>query len=398
MSAARLAWGLFGAFAAVWLALLGLTVFGPASTENLLALVIVSYPLVGALVASRLPGNAVGWLLLGTGVALVLGALADACLSASPPIAPTLSAWVSNWTWGLAVVVPSTLLPLLFPDGRLVSRRWRPALWLAVAATATGLVGQAFRPGAFDPETISAPPENPLGLGGALGDLATAMADAGGVMSVAAVLAAGASLVARFRRSRGAERQQLKWFAYAALLAVMGLVVAIASSELSAGGALDAAAVAGWFTALLAIGIGIPVATGIAVLRHRLYDIDVVINRTLVYAALTATLAGTYVGSVLVLQLVLSPGSGLAVAVSTLAAAAVFRPARARIQATVDRRFYRRRYDAQRTLAAFATRLRDEIELDALSAELRDVVAHTVQPAHVSLWLRSRNASRTAGP
>ena len=397
MTAPRLAWALFSVSLTLWLATLALAL-GPATTDHLLALLGLGYPLVGALIASRLPANPVGWLLLATGLVLMLGVTADASLSGSPPVAPVLAAWVSTWSWGLAVTLATAILPQLFPDGRLVSRRWRPALWLAIAAAAGGALGQAFQPGAFDSNVLSPPPQNPFGIGGAPGDFLLALSDVAGVLAIPAALAAAASLTVRFRRSRGVERQQLKWFAYAGLLAVAGLLVALVVSQAAAGTALDALAIAGWFTALLAIGVGIPVATGLAVLRHRLYEIDLVINRTLVYAALTATLAGTYAGCVLLLQLVLSPGSDLAIAASTLAVAAVFRPARTRIQAGVDRRFYRRRYDAQLTLEAFAARLRDEVELDALGAELRAVAVQTMQPAHVSLWLRRRNGSRTAGP
>ena len=194
----------------------------------------------------------------------------------------------------------------------------------------------------------------------------------------------------RLRRSCGVERQQLKWFAYVASMIVVGLSLATLSSLDSDSTWAQVAGPVGWFTALVMAGIGIPVATAFAVLRHRLYEIDVVIHRTLVYGALTSTLGVAYLASVLTLQWLLSPGSDLAIAASTLAVAALFRPARTRIQALVDRRFYRSRYDAQRTLEVFAARLRDEVVLDALDAELRAVVRDTVQPAHVSVWLRAR--------
>jgi hypothetical protein len=289
----------------------------------------------------------------------------------------------SEYVWfGLAVV----FLPLLFPHGRLPSRRWRPALWLGGAGVALGAVGSALTPGPFELREGSRI-DNPLGVEGgvpeALGLFST-------LAQVIAVVLAAASIVIRFRRARGVERQQLKWFAYVGVLAIMCLFVAMVSSSLAGDDAPvpTALAVVGWLTGLALVGLGLPAATGLAILRHRLYDVDVVIRRTIVYAALTITLGVTYLGLVLLVGLAVGR-SGFAVTVSTLAVAALFRPALRRIQAVVDRRFYRRRYDAARTLEAFGLQLRDELDLEALAADLRGVIDQTMQPAHVSLWLRS---------
>ena len=213
------------------------------------------------------------------------------------------------------------------------------------------------------------------------GTITQVIGGVGFALMLIAVVASAASLVVRFRRSRGDERQQLKWVTAAAAVFV---VIFMTPIEEFAGDDI------GFATLLLGLLI-VAAAVAIATLRYRLYDIDVVINRTLVYGALTATLAAVYIGTVLLLQLALdglTSGSDLAVAGSTLAAAAIFRPARGRIQQTVDRRFFRRRYDAARTLESFSSRLRDQVDLGALEAELRGVVAETVQPSQVSIWLR----------
>jgi hypothetical protein len=239
------------------------------------------------------------------------------------------------------------------------------------------LAGFSFTPGEFE----DLPAVNPVGLGDPLGTAAEVANGLGFLLLVVGTLAAIASIVVRFRRSRGIERQQLKWVTVGAALLPLSQ---IPSGDLGyAGLLLGALVIAG--------------AVAIAMLRYRLYDVDVVINRAVVYGALTATLALAYLGSVLLLQLALRPlteSSNLAIAGSTLAVAALFRPARSRIQRAVDRRFYRHKYDAQRTLEAFAARLRDEVNLGALNSELSAVVRETLRPAHVSLWLKAPEAGR----
>ena len=337
----------------------------------------------GLLVASRHPSNPVGWLFLGIGVFEGLDELAQAygeraAHDALP--AGEIGAWVTTWIW----IPTPTLLALvfvLFPDGRLSSRRWRIVPVLGLAGCALAVPGFALSPGGG---TEYAGGENPFGVQGLVIDLLVAL---GMGFLMAALIAAAASLFFRFRRARGVERQQLKWFALAA--SCFGVAAPVT-------GALWTQTILAEVLLLFALAM-IPVAAAIAILRYRLYDIDVVINRTLVYGALTATLALAYLGSVILLQLALRPltqESGLAIAASTLAVAALFRPARQRIQRTVDRRFYRRKYDATRTLERFGARLRDEVDLDALGADLRAVVNDTMQPAHVSLWLRAPEASR----
>jgi hypothetical protein len=339
--------------------------------------------LAGAVAVSRRPRNAVGWLLLSAGLSLSLTMLTDTLywhLAFGRETAPEGAkwfAWVEAWSWVPAVVCLFGLLPFLFPTGATPSPRWRPAAWVTGGAGVVVLVTSAFRPGSL--ESIKWV-DNPIGVEGfgleAIGIVAF-------VVFLVGALAGVVSLVVRYRRSHGIERQQLRWVVAAGCLLLLSFLVS---------GILTSAwnEQAGWVAMLIGL-LALVAAIAVALLRYRLYDIDVVINRTLVYGALTAILAAAYLASVLLLQLLLSgitKDSGLAVAASTLAVAALFRPARSRIQATVDRRFYRRKYDAARTLERFGTRLRDELDLDALGSELRAVVADTMQPASVSLWLR----------
>jgi hypothetical protein len=337
----------------------------------------VALATAGLLVASRHPSNPVGWLFLGLAVVQGLAELFQAYGARAEQHglpAGEVAVWVTTWIWILTDALLALVL-LRFPDGRLPSRRWRIVPMLAFAGCALAIPGQALSPRIGEAFTGG---RNPVAVQGPATDVLFGL---GTALVMAALLASAVSLFFRFRRARGVERQQLKWVVLAA--SFLGVAAPVASVF--------------WTQTILAellIAFAlalIPTAAAIAILRYRLYDIDVVINRTLVYGALTATLAGAYLGSVLVLQLALSgltAGSSLAVAASTLGVAALFRPARARIQEAVDRRFFRRKYDAARTLEAFSARLRDEVALDSLSAELRGVVAQTMQPAHVSVWLR----------
>ena len=347
----------------------------------------LAFATTGALVASRVRANAIGWIFCLMGFLIGVGNLAyqyaDYALYVSPGSLPggATAAVLQNLgltpTFGLL-----GLALLLFPDGRLPSRRWLPALSIALLGSTLVGAGYALRPGALDEpfETVT----NPFGIGTL--ELMDTLSGLGWLLMSASVALAAAAMIVRLRRSRGNERQQLKWIRLAAAGAGAVILVNFTTFPLE-NAEIDQ-------VRLVVVGLafaGFPVAAGTAILRYRLYDIDVVINRTLVYGALTATLLASYLGLVLMLQLALSPlteQSDLAIAGSTLAVAALFRPARRRIQELVDRRFYRRRYDAARTLEAFGARLRDEVELESLNADLRGVVAETMQPASVSLWLR----------
>jgi MFS family permease len=319
-------------------------------------------------------------------VVFLIGGLTDGYMESAPDGDPLivfqLAGWLSQFAWNLWLpALIAIALPLLFPDGHPPSRRWRWVAWLGAAGVLVGMIGQGLAPGMMETRP---PVANPFGIDGPF----AVLAEIGSIATTIAVVGAGAALIVRLRRSRGVERQQLKWFAYVASLIVAGLSLATLTRLDEDSTWAHIIGPVGWFTALVAAGVGVPVATAFAILRHRLYEIDVVIKRTLVYGALTATLGAAYLASVLLLQFVFSPSSDFAIAASTLAVAALFRPARDRIQALVDRRFYRSSYDAARTVESFGARLRDEVSLEALDAELRAVVRETFQPSHVSLWVR----------
>jgi hypothetical protein len=348
-------------------------------------LVGAAFGAVGAVLVARVPRHPIGWLfvamaLWGVAVELAAGYARQGLLD-DPGSLPGASAaaWVTGW--GLTINL-GLFAVLLFPTGRLLSPRWRLVLWGAAAWLALLVAGYALKPGPL--WTIPAV-DNPLGVE----SLAPALVHvdsfevAGSALFMLAVVV---SLVLRFRRSHGVEREQLKWLTF--VVCLLGVLVAASTVGIAAGVEQTAGFEAAITVVFLLILAGIPGAIGIAILRHRLWDIDVVIRRTLVYGGLTATLGATYLASVLLVSLAVGE-SDLAVAASTLGVAALFGPARARIQAAVDRRFYRRRYDAARTVEAFAARLREELDLDELGADLSAVARRTVQPAHVSLWLRS---------
>jgi hypothetical protein len=348
----------------------------------------VSTAIVGGLVASRRPGNPVGWFFVVSAVSLALQVLtseyAQYGLITNPGSIPAarIMAWPQTWLWVPGIVLVLIFLPLYFPNGRLLSRRWRRVVWLAVALCVLAAVNTAFLRKVADVNTGI---ENPLAIEVPASAISLIETVPDGLLTAVAVVSA-TSLVVRFLRSRGEERQQMKWLAYA--VALMPILIIL-----------------GYLTPLLDLATGlvfaaIPIAVGVAVLRYRLYEIDLIINRTLVYGSLTVLLAATYFGGVVGLQYVFraltGQGSTLAVVASTLAIAALFNPLRRRIQAFVDRRFYRRKYDARKTLEAFSSKLRDETDLQALNDDLVAVVAETMQPAHVSMWLRPSEGTRNS--
>ena len=353
---------------------------GPSNGAVVVAF-IVAFATVGALLAWKRPGNPIGWLLSATGLAYAVGAFG--LLLAYFPRTLTVTSWLS-WIWflGLGLCV---FVVLLFPAGNLPSRRWRPVAWAAGTGLAGWVLGNAFAPTII---TASPSTPNPVGLTGPAGNIFKIMAAGGALLIAATGLAAVLSLAFRYRRARTAERAQLKWLVYAAaLIVVAALAGALAERIVGPGNTannLQNAVLSG------AVAL-VPVAIGIAVLRYRLYDIDRVISRTLAYAIVTGLLAGIYAGLVLLATQVLRFSAPVAVAAATLAAAALFSPMRRRVQRTVDRRFNRARYDAETTVAEFAARLKDAVDLDAVQAALASAVQHTLEPAHVSVWISHRD-------
>jgi uncharacterized membrane protein YhdT len=364
------------------------------------------FPLVGALIASRRPENPIGWLCLVDGLLWTTTNMLDyhsLYVMASPGSVPfsVVLAGVNHWLWVPTVGLLGTYVFLLFPDGRLPSRRWRPLAWLSGVVIASGSLGLMLSPGPLDmPRGI----RNPFGLEAAPWVAVAAYAIL--PLLPLCMLASALSLVMRYRRSRGDVRQQIKWIALAASLVALTYLIAIVASFIHPSEIWFAAGLPLWldlieYAALLSI-TSVPIAIGFAVLKYRLYDIDLIINRTLVYGSLTGALALVYFGGVTVTQALFRNITGqeqlpqLVIVASTLVIAALFNPLRRRIQSFIDRRFYRAKYDARKILAAFSVRLRDETDLEALNKDLVGVVRETMQPAHVSLWLRPEKASKGA--
>ena len=410
--AARLAWSLAGLYAVTFVAVVALTFLSlPAGAARpssivgdfLLFVPFTAFPIVGALIASRRPRNPVGWICLADGLLWMLIILGEEYSSyglanpGSVPFPVTINALLYSWMWVPAVGLLGTFLLLLFPDGRLPSKKWRPLALLSGAVIVLVSVLTFLIPGPL--EGLGGA-RNPFGLEGQ-----PWVVTAGWIvlpLLPLCMLAAAASLVVRFRHSSGEVRQQIKWIAFAAsfmglvYLTIMGssviawLISPEAPSDLGEGSLWGALLE----NVMLISFASIPTAIGVAVLKYRLYDIDLIINRTLVYGSLTLMLGLLYFGGVTATQAILQALTGqkdlpqIAVVASTLVIAALFNPLRRRVQVFIDQRFYRRKYDAARTLQDFSTQLRKETDLEGLHGDLVRVVRNTVQPEHVSLWLR----------
>jgi hypothetical protein len=357
----------------------------------------LAFPLVGALIASKRPHNPIGWICLAAGLFWMLIVLGDSVPAGSGPY-PVTSAALTQWIWVPPVGLLGIYMILLFPDGKLPSRRWRPLAWISGAAMVSASVALTIAPGQLEGHPGV---RNPFGL--EVYPMVVQVLSGTIVLLPICILASAASLVWRYRHSGGQVRQQIKWVAFAASLVgvvyLSALVIGLFFAPEAPWGSADAPPLVDiLLDAVLLSYAGVPIAVGFAVLKYRLYDVDRIINRTLAYGFLTATLVAVYFGGIVVLQrlfvVLTGERSTLAVVVSTLLIAALFNPLRGRIQSFVDRRFYRRKYDAAKTVAAFNARLREETDLNALSDDLVGVARGTVQPEHVSLWLRSETASR----
>ena len=356
-----------------------------------------AFAVVGALLVVRRPTNAIGWILAAVGLMVSIfnagGGYAAYVMAirGRPDVLAVFGAWVANCYWFLMLALALIYLPMLFPDGRLLSRRWLPVPVIGGIATLGIVLPKAL----VDTLPVNEVPArgiaNPIGIEdlGKIEDLP--IFGVSEALFLGAAVGAVASVVVRFRRLRGAERQQMKMFAYVIVVLIGGSVLAGTLSDLIGVGWLG---VSSFVLSMIGL-MCLPMAVGIAILRYRLYEIDIIINRTLAYGPLTATLALVYFGGVATTQLVFRALTGqhqqpqLAIVVSTLVIAALFNPLRRHIQGFIDHRFYRSKYDARKTLEALSASLRDKTDLDALNNQLVGIIRQTIQPAHVSLWLRT---------
>jgi hypothetical protein len=345
---------------------------------------LLAFPTVGVVLLKRFPENAIGWIFSIGGVAWSVQLFSDAYVEGyvleghASGRFPELMVWILAWTSPISYGMTATFLLLLFPTGHLQSPRWRPVGRLAAASVALLVLATALGRNELDdfPTLVT-----PYGFGGRAAEVLDALRGIGWLLLLVSVLLAAASVVARFRLSTGVERQQLKWMALAGVLLLGSGLAWGVSEELAS--PLSALAIA-----------ALPTALGIAILRHRLYDIDVIINRTLVYTVMTALLGATY-GAIAIGGSTLFGESSVTVAGATLAVAGLFRPLRGRVQDFIDRRFYRRKYDAAQTIAEFNARIREDRDLESLLHELATVAGWSMQPSFVSVWLTTREREGT---
>ena len=405
-AAAPLAWSLAGLSVVMFVATIALTISSlyvagatqPSSTKGtlgdlLLWIPFLAFPIVGALIASKRPTNAIGWICLVAGLFWMLIFLWGSIPSSVS--APVMIDALTQWLWVPPVGLLGIYIILLFPDGKLPSRKWRPLAWFSGAVMVLASVALTLSPGPL-PDHPGV--RNPFGLEG-YPMLAQVLPGVIALLPIC-ILASAVSLFWRYRHSGGEVRQQIKWVAFAAsfvgVMYLSAVVIGFFTPDASLGSGDVSLLGDILLDAVLLSYAGVPIAVGFAVLKYRLYDIDVVINRTLVYGSLTTVLVALYFGGIVLLQRLFvaltSEQSTLAVVASTLLIAALFNPLRRRIQSFIDRRFYRSKYDARKTLEDFSQQLRNETDLKALRGDLVGVVRETMQPAHVSLWLRPHTA------
>ncbi len=360
-------------------------------TAVLYAVWVLVFATVGAILAARVPANPIGWLFLGFALVATVGGAADSYVSQQHSAASEIAGasavgLAASVLEGPIVLVPIAALLLLFPDGRVQPGKWRRVAQFELLAGGLFVLGSMFAPGTLN-TSASASIQNPLGVGGFLGTVASAIQGLSFLTLLGLMVVSAIGLFRRFRRASGVPRQQLKWLASACGLFVIAFACGPALWVINTSWSNNL-----WTVLFLVAATSIPVATGVAVTRYRLYEIDVIVRKTLVYAALAAMLALVYLGGISLItwafRSVTGQSSALAVTLSTLGVAAAFQPLRTRIQRVVDRRFYRRKYDAAQALQGFSSRLREQVDLDALHTEVLAVVTDTLQPSHTSLWLR----------